>query len=744
MKALRSRPHVDTVIMTVAGITLAASVFFLFQDGYFFQDETQSDLKPVGTFKVSTNDVRRRVDSGMTWSNVDAPEKVYEGDSIFTGDKSEASITLDNGNIIKVDPKSLVVIRTKGNKTEIDLQYGSLQGKITSADPIVIKQDGKSQRLDGKAGSQIRIVKREKEKAVRVQVTKGEVKVDDQKVMVDEVIKISEAKPLIEKATITLLSPLNGDTEWLAMGGPLQFRWKATGGAAKGRVKVEFSRDGHFDQPFYAADASGDHFSVADSSVPEGSFYWRVNPATGEPSLAALVTAYPDVPPLPVLPKDQQVYLLDTEKNESTKTIFFTWEDKSGSVDYQLEVAQDKDFKQIVKSKIGKEKVERISDLAPGDYYWHVKGRHPDRISPPFSRAMAFSIREGAKVPTAPQLTSNELNYSIPESVLKRFPASLAAAGRGVKPEKITPLSWAASPNANSYEVEVAVDPDFTNSVRHDNGSSLVFAPEEVRPGSLYLRVRAQSSDGRLSPVSKTAKLNVMLPAPKLKEIRPVVETFKTDKEMQKGLHEFNLQWNPQQFAAAYELQWGSDPQFTKSKKFKSKETTRALKVTKPESYAARVRSLDSDGQAISPYSDVEVASYKKDLYIAPPVAVKPVVKTPPRLPASQAKLAGLVNTIPPPLLREPARDTALVSLEDAPTFVTFKWQPFRGAAYYTIQISSDADFTKVVSEKQIKTNGYVFQKGLPEGKVFWRVRAHTKQGFSSWSDPSDINVIYQ
>jgi hypothetical protein len=213
---------------------------------------------------------------------------------------------------------------------------------------------------------------------------------------------------------------------------------------------------------------------------------------------------------------------------------------------------------------------------------------------------------------------------------------------------------------------------------------------------------------------------------------------------MQKGLHEFNLQWNPQQFAAAYELQWGSDPQFTKSKKFKSKETTRALKVTKPESYAARVRSLDSDGQAISPYSDVEVASYKKDLYIAPPVAVKPVVKTPPRLPASQAKLAGLVNTIPPPLLREPARDTALVSLEDAPTFVTFKWQPFRGAAYYTIQISSDADFTKVVSEKQIKTNGYVFQKGLPEGKVFWRVRAHTKQGFSSWSDPSDINVIYQ
>ena len=744
MKAFKLRLHVDTVIMTVAGITLATSVFLLFQDGYFFQDGNLSDLKPVGTFKVSTNDVRRRVDSGMTWSNVDAPEKVYEGDSIFTGDKSEASITLDNGNVIKVDPKSLVVIRTKGNKTEIDLQYGSLQGKISSADPIVIVQDGKAQRLDGKAGSQIRIVKREKEKAVRVQVTKGEVKIDDQDVHVDEVVKITETKPVIEKATITLLSPTNGDTKWLAMGAPLQFKWRATGGAAKGRVKVEFSHDGHFDQPFYTADASGDHFLVADSSVPEGSFYWRVNPATGEPSLASLVTSYPDVPPLPVLPKDQQAYLLDPEKTESAKTMFFTWEDKSGSVDYLLEVAHDKDFKQIVKSKIGKEKVERLADLASGEYYWHVKGRHPDRSNAPFSRLMSFSIREGAKAPTAPELSSNELNYSIPESVLKRFPASLAAAGRGVKPEKITPLTWSAIPNAQSYEVEVAVDPDFTNSVRHDNGSSLAFAPQEVRPGALYMRVRAQSTDGRLSPVSKTAKLNVTLPAPLMKDVKPVVETFKSDKELQKGLHEFNLEWNPQRFAAAYELQWGSDPQFTKSKTFKIKETTRALKVSKPESYAARVRSLDADGHPISPYSDVEIASYKKNLYIAPPVVAKPVVKTPPRVPASQEKLAGLVNTIPIPQLREPARDTALVSLEDAPTFVTFKWQPFKGAAFYTLQISSDADFTKVVSEQRIKSNGYVFQKGLPEGKVFWRVRAHTKQGFSSWSDPSGINVIYQ
>jgi hypothetical protein len=748
MKAPKFRFHVDSVIMTVASLTLVTSVFFLFQDGYFFQDGDLSDLKPVGTFKTSRNDVRRRVDSGMTWSNIDAPEKVYEGDSIFTGDKSEATISLDNGNTLKIDPKSLVVIHTLGNKTEIDLQYGSLQGKIANSEAIFISQNGKTQQLNGKAGSQIRIVKAEKEQSVRVQVTKGDVNIDNEVVHQDEVVKISAEKPVIEKATITLVSPENAETNWLPMGAPLPFKWKATGTAANEHMKVQFSHDGHFDHPFYTADASGDHFAVADSNVPEGSFYWRVKPAKGEPSLPALTTAYPDVPPIPVLPKDTQAYKLDTEKGEASKTVFFTWEDKSGSIDFQLEVAHDKDFKDIVKSKTGKEKVERIADLPPGNYFWHVKGLHPDRSNAPFSRLMTFAIQEGARVPLAPQITKADLTYTIPQATLAQFPAALAKAGRGVKPVNMAPLAWTPLENAESYEVEVALDEDFTNSVRHDNGTSTVFAPKEVRPGELYMRVRAVSPDGRRSPASKTAALSVMIPPPTLDKVAPVVKTFKSDKEMQTAKHDFNLSWKPQRFATAYELQWGADPQFTKSKTFRIKETSHVLKVSKPDTYAARVRALDASGNPISEFSGVEVASYKKDLYV-PPVIAKPVVETPviakvPRFPASPEKLGGLVNTIPIPLLKEPAAATALVSLEDAPTFVTFKWKPFASASYYTIQISSDADFTKVVSEQKVKSNGYIFQKGLPEGKVFWRVRAHTAKGYSGWSDPSDINVIYQ
>jgi hypothetical protein len=234
-----------------------------------------------------------------------------------------------------------------------------------------------------------------------------------------------------------------------------------------------------------------------------------------------------------------------------------------------------------------------------------------------------------------------------------------------------------------------------------------------------------------------------MIPPPEMKKLKTEKATFKSPKELAQGTHEFNLQWKPQRFASAYELQWGSDPQFSKSKTFKVRETSRLLKVTRPDSYAARVRALDENGQPISPYSNVEMATFKKELYI-PPVVAKPVVKAEPRSPASTRGLGGLVASLPLPHLREPASASALVSLEDAPTFVTFKWNPYRGATSYTIQISSDADFTKVVKEQQVKSNSYLFQKGLPEGKVFWRVRANTKAGFSNWSDPFDMNVIYQ
>src|SRR5687767_13485824 len=116
----------DGVILVLASILLVGSVYLLFKDIGGLDD--YSKLTPVGKFASSRNDVRRKVQSGFSWGNVSEADIVYEGDSVFTGDESEANIALDNGATLTVDSKSLVVIRTQSGRVAFDLQYGSLAG----------------------------------------------------------------------------------------------------------------------------------------------------------------------------------------------------------------------------------------------------------------------------------------------------------------------------------------------------------------------------------------------------------------------------------------------------------------------------------------------------------------------------------------------------------------------------------------------------------------------------------------
>jgi hypothetical protein len=286
---------------------------------------------------------------------------------------------------------------------------------------------------------------------------------------------------------------------------------------------------------------------------------------------------------------------------------------------------------------------------------------------------------------------------------------------------------------------------------------------------------------------------------------------FKSQAEADKAKHSFKIRWTPQIFADSYELEWGSNSDFTQSKKFRVKEPEREIGVTRPYEYAARVRSLDANGNPLSPFSPVETALYKKDVN-TPPItkaaaekprtpaqenqaklerekalkaqqedvarleaevanaeaaekakaiakakaeadklaaataaaAAKAAAAKAPKITVDEGEVGGVARAVPVPMLREPRPKTSLISLENAPTFVSFKWKGLPGATQYTIQISEDADFTKIVGQAKVSKTAFVFEKPLPEGRVFWRVRAHTKKGFSEWSDISDVNVIYQ
>ena len=231
---------------------------------------------------------------------------------------------------------------------------------------------------------------------------------------------------------------------------------------------------------------------------------------------------------------------------------------------------------------------------------------------------MNFKVDSEATTPGIPKLAHTIIKYEIPISVLSRAPANASASGRGVAPEGIKPFTWDDVSDTKSYEVEVSPSSRFEKSTKRSVGPLKAFAPPEVKPGSMFVRVRALGRKGLLSPPSQIGRLEVTLPPPLLKHVQSKVLKANTPEEFIEAKHSFELAWTPRQFAESYELEWGADREFKQSKTFRSQMTNRNITVTKSSDYAARVRALGPGGVPISPFSPAMVVSFKKDLVVAP------------------------------------------------------------------------------------------------------------------------------
>jgi hypothetical protein len=781
---------VDAFLLAV-GIAIVASALYFFAKDDGLGHVRFEKSTPVGSFATSRNDVRRRTRSGFTWASTAAKDAVYEGDSIFTGESSDASIQLESGSRIDIDPKSLVVIRTSGRGLQLDLQYGSLVGKVQGATPLVVSQNGQLQEISAQ-NAEVRIESvgpagsisssadgTGSAQELRIRVVKGQVsmrrltasaKPQDsvgvgvaplppsapQFIGENEVARITkENSPVvIEKDSVEPLSPPSGAVLWLTPGQVTELRWKGT--ASLARARVEFATDPGFTSPLASLDANGTSLKLAPEKRPNGTFHWRVvaDPASKDklqPSRASKLTLYPDEPPLPVFPSEAQEFAYNTQAGENGKQVLLSWDDKVGSTEFELQLAQDEAFNKIAMTKKLASSNEHTQMLPAGAYFWRVKGTNPARKDPPWSRTMKFSIGEELKAPEAPVLATTELDYEIPLSILAKVPPGASLDGRGVAPAGVRSFQWNDSKLAESYEVELSSSDQFTNSIKFPLGKETKFAPSEVKPGALSVRVRAKGKTGLLSAPSLPGHLRIALPAPELAPVKSQLSTFATQQELEKGKHAFALSWSKLPYASTYEVNWGADRDFTKSKKFKLKETSRTIQVTQAATYSARVRAIGFDGEPMSAYSETQTASFKKELLtavvpiakkIAPPV---PVAAAPPALPTGARKPSSTTG-MPAPVLLEPLRRTSFVSLDDSVPFVNLKWKKVARAVRYEIEISEDADFTKTIDRFQTTMSQFTVKANLPEGRVFWRVRAYGKKAKlqSDWSSVYDITVLYQ
>jgi hypothetical protein len=263
-----------------------------------------------------------------------------------------------------------------------------------------------------------------------------------------------------------------------------------------------------------------------------------------------------------------------------------------------------------------------------------------------------------------------------------------------------TALDWEDVINANTYNVELATDPQFLNMVINETGINV--SNYTIQPGVLsnsteyFWRIKGVNTSGE-GEYSEVFKFRTIAGD-------PTIPVLVSPMNGSTGLSlTFTFEWNETQFAESYELQISKDttfqtPLFEQTGIVTTDYTVEEGVLTNGHWYYWRVRSTNKTGN--SDYS--EVFSFRT-------IAATPTV----------------------PTLLSPTNGA-----KEVPAVTTFDWTDVTGSEMYSVQISGDSTFSNIIIDADsVLVSEYTNIDPLMENTTYyWRVNAMNEGGTSEYS----------
>jgi hypothetical protein len=268
-------------------------------------------------------------------------------------------------------------------------------------------------------------------------------------------------------------------------------------------------------------------------------------------------------------------------------------------------------------------------------------------------------------------------------------------------------LSWYPADYAETYDVQVSYDSEFSNIVFDEydiSYTSIQVKPDLSEYSSYYWRVRAHNSAGYgawSNPPWYFYTINEEVPMPPR-----AVGPYNGDVNLPTTITFF---WEYTEWANSYRLQVATDPSFsspiTVDESSILQESRRIDWLTSNTNYYWRVKAVNNSG-----YEGIWSDTWK--VYTGSNTSMVP----------------------PPPTLSGPYQDDT-----DLPTGLTFLWEYTKGADYYYLQVSTDKDFnTLIVDNSGIETSWEKMSSSPLNTNTdyYWRVKARNESGQESiWSE---------
>ncbi len=673
----------DRAILAVCLIVVLLCAFLMTQ-GRFSSDDT-SKLSAVGRIERSENDVRQKHQTGFNWRGADNADAVFEGDSIFTGESSKVKVIFNGGGELEIDPKSLVVINTRNGELELDLRYGAFSGNLSEGQKITVIKDGERTVVTGK-GKRLTISDADFKKPSPQKLVKG----------------------------INLNSPNSNSVYW---NGEINYSW--TDVEEKAPYMLEFSAGATFKKKIA-------EFELADlqmSAKPDfqlyhkankREFFWRVR-SKAKPTLVSevrKVTIYKDVPPALTTPAHNFIQYVTPEVIDGS-VVQLTWTEPGLSQEYNVQISKDEGFNELVTAQATVNLKFDTSPLEQGEYFWRVQGTHPLRSNAPWSEIRKFTVIEKAKV-LAPKLAASEKVYVLPLNKVLKQASNKKYEKLGVPVSDYPTFKWNQVTGASAYDLEVSTDKSFNTFASHKvEPTSPEFKFAVMKPGTMVWRVRTVLANGESTEPSAASQVKTELPPPPTKNVETQTDALK-------------VSWSPLIFARHYEVQWSTDDQFNAPSSATTSADSYLIKPTVSPQYSLfwRIRALDQQKRPLSAFSESQVLRAVRKL----------------------ASNEGADESITRPIPREPRAQTSVVSFDEAPVFLNFKWSKVPQVENYRFELARTPEFTdEPVFSTVVNSDQLLINQRLPAGEYYWRIRGENEEGgWTVWSDPALFVVQFK
>lgn len=503
---------------------------------------------------------------------------------------------------------------------------------------------------------------------------------------------------------ILLASPAKGDTIWYYADSNIEFAWSPVAGADQ--YVFELSRDIAGDKKVMRMNVVEDKLAVPLANV--GQYYWRIQAFNQQQEIGSsgweTFVVKEALPPEITKPSSNfQLRARDVGKGvlEPVPEITLEWRPLMRAEQFEIEVSTDRKFRKSLYAETLVANTLVLNHLNEGQYYWRVRSLNAAGQATRWSESSSFKI-----------LVEHKVERKVERKA--EAPAIVSGPEKFITPQQKPMLKWRKTSSASRYLIEIAEDKDFSNTVVTLSASQPYYSWQNYRYGTFYWRVSAIGQDGQQARSDDVGKFKVQAEPPHLIESKKV----RMPSSQSKKPAATTLKWSSIHGAKSYEVEIADNKKFANAQKNETAGESYKTSISKPGDYYWRVRGLSSEHAPISEFSDPSTLTVENF-----------------ELPKEEA--IEIVS---------PIDNTEFTTYDvNAVPFILLEWTRLKTAKYYLMQFSSSPSFSSPIelSAKNFRFFLNVKEKKIPKGKVYWRVRARTQNGFTEWTTPRNFVNVY-